>query len=217
VNYTEILDILRELTSRERIDFLPLARDIESLPKWKPAAKYVEDLLKEGSKPETASEDLLTALCREVLKIEPVRQVTVRDGWVDFRLNEPNARPIPLELKSLFHREGEFLRRYDANPDHYKDQIKNYLSEHEYLVLTDLRTAWLCSARDYFFEDKPFATVPFADFLQRCVECRSITDALRRYEDTSDKPELEQQFFDDLRNWFNEFDKIEWQSKEHHR
>ena len=53
-----------------------------------------------------------------------------------------------------------------------------------------------------------------ADFLLRCIECRSVTDALRRYEDTTDKPELEQQFFEDLKNWFSEFDKIHWQSKD---
>ncbi len=213
MNASEILNTLRELTERKEIEFLPFAKGLEKLPSWPPAARYIQ-VLREGSKPETASEDVFTALFRELLKIEPVRQVIVRDGWVDFRINEPNARPIPFELKSLFRRDGDSLHRHDANPDHHKDQIKNYLSEHEYLVLTDLRTAWLCSARDYFFEDKPFAAVPFADFLLRCIECRSITDALRRYEDTTDKPELEQQFFEDLKNWFNEFDKIHWQSKD---
>ena len=188
VNAAEILKTLRELTERKEIEFLPFAKDLGKLPQWPPAARYIQ-VLSEGTKPETASEDLFTALCKELLKIEPSRQVIVRDGWVDFRVTEPNARPIPFELKSLFRRDGDSLRRYDANPDHYKDQIKNYLSEHEYLVLTDLRTTWLCSARDYFFEDKPFATVPFADFLLRCIECRSITDALRRFEDTTDKPE----------------------------
>ena len=196
------------------MEFLPLAQEIESLPAWQPAAKYLQDL-RDGSKPETASENVFTALCKEVLKIEPVRQVIVRDGWVDFRINEPNARPIPFELKSLFRRETpEKLRRYDANPDHHKNQIKNYLSEHEYLVLTDLRTAWLCSNRDYFFDEKPFATLPFADFLARCLECRSVTDALRRTEDTADKPELERQFFEDLKNWFGEFEKVHWQKED---
>jgi len=147
VNAAEILKTLRELTERKEIEFLPLAKDLEKLPQWPPAARYIR-VLSEGTKPETASEDLFTALCKELLKIEPSRQVIVRDGWVDFRVTEPNARPIPFELKSLFRRDGDSLRRYDANPDHYKDQIKNYHSEHEYLVLTDLRTTWLCSARD---------------------------------------------------------------------
>ena len=52
--------------------------------------------------------------------------------------------------------------------------------------------------------------MPFADFLNRCRETRSVLDTLRRVEDTADKPELERQFFEDLKIWFNEFDKIKW-------
>ena len=58
--------------------------------------------------------------------------------------------------------------------------------------------------------DKPFHELPFADFLARCRETRSVLDAVRRLEDTAEKPELEQQFFEDLKIWFNEFDKVKW-------
>jgi len=207
-----ILDALRQLTERKQINILLLAQEIESLPAYPPAAQYLKDLLQ--SKPETAAEDLFTRLCEDLLKTRPAKQVVVRDGWVDFLIQEPNSRLLPLELKALFHYEGDVLRRKDANPDHHKTQIKNYLSEHEYLVLTDLRTAWLCSARDYFFDEKPFATLPFADLLKLAIECRNLTDAIRRCEDTADKPELERQFFEDLKNWFNEFDKVKWQPEE---
>ncbi len=101
VNAAEILNTLRELTERKEIEFLLFAKDLEKLPRWQPAARYIQ-VLSEGTKPETASEDLFTALFKELLKIEPSRQVTVRDGWVDFRVREPNARPIPFELKALF-------------------------------------------------------------------------------------------------------------------
>ena len=62
----------------------------------------------------------------------------------------------------------------------------------------------------FFFEDKPFAKLPFADFLARCRETRSVLDTVRRLEDTAEKPELEQQFFEDLKIWFDEFDKVKW-------
>ena len=52
--------------------------------------------------------------------------------------------------------------------------------------------------------------MPFADFLARCRETRSVLDVVRRLEDTAEKPELEQQFFEDLKIWFDEFDKIKW-------
>ena len=121
------------------------------------------------------------------------------------------GNPLPLELKPLFQRDGpDALWRHDANPKHHIAQVRKYLREHEYLILTDLRTAWFFSARDFFFENKPFAELPFADFFARCRETGSVLDTLRRAEDTAEKPELEQQFFEDLKIWFYEFDKIEW-------
>ncbi len=210
VNYTEILDTLREFTSRDRINFLPLAPDPAPFSPYAPISKYVLDL-KNGAKPESAAEDLFTALCKDVLGIQPTRQVGVAEGYVDFMLPERMGDPIQLELKPLFLRDGpDALWRSDANPKHHVAQVKKYLRDHEYLTLTDLRTAWFFSARDFYFENKPFAAMPFADFLGRCREARSFLDTLRRLEDTAEKPELEQQFFEDLKIWYNEFDKIKW-------
>jgi hypothetical protein len=116
-----------------------------------------------------------------------------------------------LELKPLFQRDGpDALWRHDANPKQHVAQVKKYLRDHEYLILTDLRAAWFFSARDFFFEDKPFAGLPFADFLARCRETGSMLDTIRRLEDTAEKPELERQFFEDLKIWFYEFDKVKW-------
>jgi hypothetical protein len=210
VAYTEILNALREFTSRERIEFLPLAPDSRPVSNYAPIQKYVLDL-KNAVKPETAAEDLFTALCTDVLQLHPTRQVGRREGWVDFMLPEPKGEPIPLELKPLFQRDGpDALWRDDANPRNHLVQVKKYLRDSEYLVLTDLRTAWFFGARDFFFENKAFAELPFADFLARCREARSMLDTIRRIEDTAEKPELEQQFFDDLKIWFNEFDKVKW-------
>ena len=126
-------------------------------------------------------------------------------------LPERKGDPLPLELKPLFQRDGpDALWRNDANPKHHVAQVKKYLRDHEYLILTDLRTAWFFNARDFFFEHKPFAELPFPDFFARCRETGSVLDALRRIEDTAEKPELEQQFFEDLKIWFNEFDKVKW-------
>jgi hypothetical protein len=210
VNPTEILDALREFTSRNRVDFLPLAPDPRPLSPYAPIQKYLLDL-KNGSKPETAAEDLFTALCEDVLGFQPTRQVSVSEGYVDFLLPETTGESIPLELKLLFQRDGtDGLRRNDADPAHHVAQVKKYLRDHEYLILTDLRTAWFFGARDFYFENKPFADLPFADFLGRCHETRSVLDAVRRVEDASDKPALEQQFFEDLKVWFDEFSQVKW-------
>jgi len=211
VNYQEILNALSEFTSRETIEFLPLAPDARPLSPYAPVQKYALDL-KNGAKPESAAEDLFTELCKDTLGFQPTRQVGSGEGWVDFVLPERMGDPLPLELKPLFQfdKSADSIWRNEANPKNHVNQVKKYLRDHEYLILTDLRTAWFFSARDFFFDDKPFAEMPFTEFFSRCRESRSILDTLRRAEDTADKPELEQQFFDDLNIWFNEFDKVKW-------
>lgn len=87
MNYPEILAALREFTSRDRVDFLPLAPDPRPLSAYEPIQKYVLDL-KNAAKPETAAEDLFGALCRDVLELQPTRQVGVTSGYVDFIARE---------------------------------------------------------------------------------------------------------------------------------
>ncbi|HEY9175949.1 MAG TPA: hypothetical protein VI136_27020 [Verrucomicrobiae bacterium] len=172
-----ILQALQQFTDRERIEFLPVAPDLQPVSPYAPLHKYALDL-KNGAKPESAAEDLFTALCKDLLGFEPTRQVGVREGYVDFMLPERRGEPLPLELKPLFQRDGpDALWRSDANPKNHLAQVKKYLRDHEYLILTDLRTAWFFCARDFFFEDKPFAQLPFADFLGRCRASRSLLDA----------------------------------------
>ena len=210
----DILSALRDLIQHERIEFLPLAPESRKRSPYAPIEKYLLDL-KNGSKPETAAEDLFTALCKDLLDFQPTRQVGVMEGFVDFMLPERMGEPLPLELKPLFQRDGpDALWRADANPKHHVAQVKKYLRDHEYLILTDLRTAWFFAARDFFFENRAFAELPFVDFLNRCRETGSVLDTLRRVEDTAEKPELEQQFFEDLKIWFNEFDKVKWERPE---
>jgi len=214
VKPAQILGELQKLTERERIEFLPLAETREPSP-YAPVGKYILDL-KNGTKPESAAEDLFIAICKDVLGFQPTRQVGTGEGWVDFMLPERMGEPLPLELKPLFQydRPGDNLWSHGANPKQHSAQVKKYLRSHEYLILTDLRTAWFFNARDFFFDDQPFAELPFIDFINRCVETRSLLDVVRRLEDTVDRPELEQQFFDDLKIWFNEFDKVKWQPAE---
>ncbi|HEY1719494.1 MAG TPA: hypothetical protein VGH42_14535, partial [Verrucomicrobiae bacterium] len=160
----DILIALKNLTECERIEFLPLAPDIRKPSAYAPIEKYLLDL-KNKTKPESAAEDLFTALCKDVLGFQPTRQVGVMEGFVDFVLPEATGQLVPLELKPLFQRDGmDAVWRDDAKPKNHVAQVKKYLRDHEYLILTDLRTAWFFSARDFFFEDKHFATMPFADF-----------------------------------------------------
>jgi len=74
-----------------------------------------------------------------------------REGWVDFMLPDSQGEPMALELKPLFQRDGpDALRRHDAIPKNHFPQVKKYLRDQQYLVLTDLRTAWFFSAAGFF-------------------------------------------------------------------
>jgi hypothetical protein len=130
VNYTQILDALREFTSRERVEFPAAgARGSARFRITSPLQKYLLDL-KNGAKPESAAEDLFTALCKDVLGFQPTRQVGVMEGFVDFMLPERMGDPLPLELKPLFQRDGpDALWRHDANPKNHVAQVKKYLSD----------------------------------------------------------------------------------------
>jgi hypothetical protein len=205
----DILIALQNLTDCERIEFLPLAETRKPSP-YPPIEKYLHDL--QRSKPETAAEDLLSALWKDVIGVEPTRQVGVSEGFVDFMLPETSGGFVPLELKPLFKYDSKdgSCWRDDAKPKNHVAQIRKYLRDNEYVILTDLRTAWFFGARDFYLEEEPFATKPFTDFLTRCRETRSVLDTVRRLEDTAEKPELEQQFFDDLNKWFKEFEKVKW-------
>jgi len=120
----EILQALRDFTERERIEFLPLAPDAKPVSAYAPIHKYVLDL-KNGAKPESAAEDLFTALCKDVLGFLPTGQVGVAEGVVDFMLPERMGEPIQLELKPLFLRDSpDALWRSEANPKHHVAQRK---------------------------------------------------------------------------------------------
>lgn len=68
-----VIQSLRDLTERKEVEFLPLAQELDHLPKYAPAAKYLKSL-RDGSKPETASEELFLALFRNLFRLEPARQ-----------------------------------------------------------------------------------------------------------------------------------------------
>ena len=191
MNSAEILDALREFTSRERIDFLPLAPEAGPVSDYAPIQKYVLDL-KNAVKPETAAEDLFTALCKDVLGFQPTRQVGSRRGMGGFHVARANGRTAPFGTQTALstRRPGCPCGVTTPIPKNHVAQVKKYLRDHEYLILTDLRTAWFFSARDFFFENKPFAELPFADFFARCRETGSMLDTVRRLEDTAEKPEL---------------------------
>ncbi|MBV9658083.1 MAG: N-6 DNA methylase [Verrucomicrobia bacterium] len=202
------LDPLRSLVGRDAIDLTALAAiTIPEGIAYPPIQDYVVDLSRR-SKPETASEHLFRALARDVLDLRVLSQINIGDGFVDFLLPETNGT-LPVELKPLFRRYNETeLRRHDLRPKEHLLQVRKYLHQHEYVVLTDLKDAYLFSARDTLVNGEHFARLPFADLLAARAESGSFLDVLRRIEDNVEKPELDRQFFEDLKEWYQVFNKV---------
>lgn len=212
MNPPEILAALRSLMARERLPLVLgkiVASDFPELA-YAPLARYVEHLLA-GSKPETAAEEVFRAVARDVCRIETFPQVFTGEGFVDFVLPEVNGSAVLVELKPPFVYPGaDRITPRLHKPKSYLDQVKKYLQRFEYVVLTDLRTAWLYSAREVFVSETYFAELPFADLLQRQVEQLSLLDVVRRAEDDVEKPDLDRQFFADLREWFGAFSNVQF-------
>ena len=207
-----ILSLLRTFTAREKIPLPPVAETVPEISAYEPIGKYLHELAM-GSKPERVAEDLFRALASDVARIRSIPQVNVGDGFVDFIIGgeEHGGGGIVIELKPLFTKYSVTeLRRGTLKAPGYIAQIKKYLSKREYVVLTDLRTAFLYSARDCFVTDTFFAELPFADLLQRIGDQLSPVEVLRQAEDAHEKPDLDTQFFEDLSEWFHSFRNVDW-------
>lgn len=186
------------------------------MDKYAPFGKYLLELAHD-SKPERVAEDLFVGLARDIARLKSIPQVNVGDGFVDFLVGgeEQGAGGVVIELKPLFTKYNLFeLRRTPLKPAHHKPQVKKYLRKHEYVVLTDLRTACLYSARDFFVTDSFFAELPFADLLERVGDQLDLLDVLRQAEDAQEKPDLDRQFFEDLKEWFAAFQNVTWKKPE---
>ena len=212
----DFLSLLRTFTAREKIALPPASLAVPEIDAYPAFGKYLDELAKD-SKPERVAEDLFVALARDIARLKSIPQVNVGDGFVDFLVSgeEQGAGGVVIELKPLFTKYNDAeLRRTPLKPANHRAQVKKYLRKHEYVVLTDLKTACLYSARDFFVTDSFFAELPFADLLQRTGDQLDLLDVLRQAEDAQEKPDLDRQFFEDLKEWFAAFQNVRWKKNE---
>ncbi len=212
----EILAHLRTFVAREKIALPPASVAVPEIDAYEQFGKYLSELAKD-SKPERVAEDLFVALARDAARLKSIPQVNVGDGFVDFLVGgeDQSAGGVVIKLKPLFNKYNLFeLRRTPLKPANHRQQVKKYLRKHEYVVLTDLRTACLYNARDFFVTDSFFAELPFADLLERVGDQLDLLDVLRQAEDAQEKPDLDRQFFEDLKEWFAAFQNVRWKKQE---
>jgi hypothetical protein len=147
-----------------------------------------------------------------------IPQVGLGSGFVDFKLDAKEESSIVIELKPLFRcYDAELLKSHPLEPASHQEQIQKYLRHSEYVILTDLRDAYLYSARDVWEATlKPFKKLSFADLLESAQARRSLLDVLRDAEDGEVRPDLDRAFFKDLQDWFRAFAPVRFKDESKH-
>jgi hypothetical protein len=202
---------LEILTSRKTISIDQLFPDPIFQTPYQPVVQYIESLAA-GTKQETASHDFFRDFVRDVFpNVTAHHEVVAKRGFVDFVLIESNSNPIFFELKPLFIL-NKTDRRLDAEVLSWKDhgdQVRKYLRSNEYVLLSDLKEVYLFN-RMALVEYEPFEHLSFQDLTNRFLASENLADALRRIEDQTVKIDLDKSFFEDLKEWYNAFEKVEF-------
>lgn len=215
---SKLLDDLETLYKNVQLGSATLTVEEES--------KYIIDYLKSLvlSKPEAAaSEKLLKPIMQEA-GIENFPEGRVGGGWVDFIL--PSSReigpPVALELKPLHGRDGklnplskEFDLLKEQAHDTNTNQVIRYITGGNegkgvnYIVLTNLQDVYIFD-KGCIFEFEPAKRESFREFMEAISVTKNIPDYLRRTTEEIRKRDLDKYFFNDLKNWFGQLQKLDW-------
>ncbi|MEK7991694.1 MAG: hypothetical protein VSS52_011860, partial [Thiotrichaceae bacterium] len=172
-------------------------------------------------KPEAASSDLFKAILPMITSsnVDIYSEVRQKEGgYIDFRLQEQKSNPVLLELKPMFvqvkDKDGTITGiKYKAlDYPLYRDQIRKYLVDNDYLILTNLCEVQLFNRDVLALKDqdfKPFRKLTFIGFLNQYEQIQNFWQVIRRL-DSQVKIGLEKDFFEDLARWYDELVQIEF-------
>ncbi|MFH1195521.1 MAG: N-6 DNA methylase [bacterium] len=210
-NPKSIIKELERLVEQEKIPVSGLFA-YEPEFKYEPINHYIKSIFY-NSKPETASHELFRDLVKDVLNTETISEVNIGDGFVDFALKESKNRvgnPVLIEIKPLFKliKSKEILKYEPLVYTDHKEQIQKYLKKNEYVILTNMKDAFLFS-RNAIINFEPFSHLAFPEILITFLEYQNFWDTIRRIEDQQVKIDLDKSFFADLKNWYKEFQDVE--------
>ena len=203
-----ILSELQSLIQKNSID-IELFFSVEQEFTYDPIKHYIKAISEFQTKPETASHELFRSIIKDTLKIEAFNEVKIGNGFVDFAIKENVGNPLLIELKPLFKfiKSKGVLKAEELDFTDHKNQMLKYLRTNEYVILTNLKEAFLFS-RNAIIDFEPFASLSFAELLHSFIRYQNLWDTLRKIEDQNIKVDLDKSFFEDLKNWYNEFKSI---------
>jgi len=203
-----ILSELQSLIQKNSIDISSFF-SVEQEFTYDPIKHYIKAISEFQTKPETASHELFRSIIKDTLKIEAFNEVKIGNGFVDFAIKENIGNPLLIELKPLFKfiKSKGVLKAEELDFTDHKNQVLKYLRTNEYVILTNLKEAFLFS-RNAIIDFEPFASLGFVELLHSFIRYQNLWDTLRRIEDQNIKVDLDKSFFEDLKNWYNEFKSI---------
>jgi len=198
IRYIKELEVLN---SFERLNIVEI-KDKEDKWKFKPIKHYLNSLLY-GSKPESALAGLMIEIVNRILNLDYFSEVALKKGIVDLALQESIKNPVFIELKPNYYKKDEEVRKKKFMFEEHEEQIKKYLQNNNYVILTNLDNSFIFN-QESLVEYKPFIEIKFTELLKRYLEYDNFWESVRRLEDDQPKPELEVEFFKDLKKWYNQ-------------
>lgn len=213
-NRNEVEAVLNDLEQFCSIESISRDEGMQTNFAFEPLNDYFKHI-SWGAKPEAALSELIHYLLNEVYNFNSVPEVNYDNKFVDFLVYERgiSANPLLLELKPLFcistNKSRDRIKKETLAWEQHKIQIQNYLKNKsvEYVVLTNLAQAFLFN-RDSVLDFKPIAEFPFTDILRQYLDNENLWDLIRRQEDSIVKPELDNEFYNSLTEWFKELEYV---------
>ncbi|WP_461864320.1 Eco57I restriction-modification methylase domain-containing protein, partial [Thermococcus sp.] len=208
---------LEELVLMEKIPIMEL-ESVKSSLKSKDVKEYIEAIV-ERAKPEESLRQNFFYKDAPIMKLLGVRgspEVKVGTGYVDLVLKDSLGRKIIVEFKRLFELRRNKLVRNELNWEEYEEQIKRYVFSEEarFVVLTNLYEWYFFSSKTIVRKFKPFHQTPFSDLVDDLESYGGLYELLERREYNIKKGELDEHFFESLREWIKILDGVEFEADE---
>ncbi|WP_457752152.1 N-6 DNA methylase, partial [Thermococcus sp.] len=210
-------DDLEELVLRDKIPLSEL-ETIKSRLKSEDVREYLESIV-ERAKPEESLRQKFFYKDSPIMKLLGVRgspEVNIGAGYVDLVLRDSLGRKIIVEFKRLFELRRNKLVRNELDWREHEEQIKRYVFSEQarFVVLTNLYEWYFFSSKTIIRGFRPFYYETFSDLADDLEGYGGLYELLERREHGIKKGELDDRFFESLREWIKIFDGVEFNTDE---
>ncbi len=209
-NLTEDLELIFQQDEFQPSEIDNILEEVES----EEVSNYLKDL-RSPSAPESALREEFfagRALLSKWLfgEISPESH-TETGGRIDYFVR---GLPIQIELKPLFipkkdsNQVIQKFKQKELNWEEYENQIERYRTDNEYLILTNLKEWYFFSKRSK--EPLNNDSISFEEFRNEYEIRANAKEYLERLENRSFRGDLDEKFFESLKDWVTRLESIEF-------